>query len=439
MRPTILVVDDDPAILFSISGFFKKTNYKVHTAPNLKEGREIIKKDFIDAIVLDMQLPDGNGIQWIPLLRKKYPALAIIMITGAGDIPLAVEAMQKGADHFLTKPLNLTELEIFLKKSLELSNLRKNTINEKRLKKNISPFWGETDVMRHVRKLANIAAGSDSPVLLMGETGTGKGVLAHWIHEHSQQSQSSFVEINCTSLKGELLASELFGHKKGAFTSAVEDKQGLIEVAHGGTLFLDEIGDLDLEIQTQLLKVIEEKQFRRLGDIETRKSNFRLLCATNRDLVQEVEEKHFRQDLFYRINVFPIEIPPLRERQKDIESLVSYFLSQLGSNNKKISQSLKKILDKYNWPGNIREMRNVLERAHLLSNGEELKYEHFPGLDLFLSHNIKPTDIYNLEYMEARHISEILNQCGQDTQNAARMLGISRASLYRKIQKYQLK
>jgi DNA-binding NtrC family response regulator len=439
MRPVVYIVDDDPAILFSISGYLSNLKFRTETAPNLREAKKLMAAGTADAVILDMQLPDGNGIEWIPELRKRFPSLAIIMITGAGDIPLAVKAMQKGADTFLTKPIDLNELEVFLDKSLELNSLRRSSLNEKRLQKTIAPFWGETGTMSHVKKLVNIAAGSDSPILLLGETGTGKGVLAHWIHDHSRQNNAAFVEINCTSLKGELLSSELFGHRKGAFTSAVDDKQGLIEVAHRGTLFLDEIGDLDMEIQTQLLKVIEEKQFRRLGDVEIRKSDFRLLCATNRDLVRDVEDKKFRQDLFYRINVFPIEIPPVRERREDIEPLILHLLKQHGREMKSLGPALKRLIGKYSWPGNIREMRNILERAVLLAGDQDLAPEHFPGLR---SNGFKEPEGFSaaqLESVEANHIRKILGECSEDTEHAARVLGISRASLYRKIQKYQLK
>ena len=439
MRPVVLIVDDDPAILFSISGYLSNMKFRTETAPNLKEAKKLMADNMADAIILDMQLPDGNGIVWIPELRKRFPSLAIIMITGAGDIPMAVEAMQKGADNFLTKPVDLNELEVFLDKSLELNSLRRNSLNEKRLQKTVSPFWGETGSMNHVKKLVNIAAGSDSPILLLGETGTGKGVLAQWIHNQSRQSKAAFVEINCTCLKGELLSSELFGHRKGAFTSAIDDKQGLVEVAHGGTLFLDEIGDLDMETQTQLLKVIEEKRFRRLGDVEVRKSDFRLLCATNRDLVKDVEDKKFRQDLFYRINVFPVEIPPVRDRKEDIEPLIMYLLKQHGRDTKSLSPSLKRLLGKYSWPGNIREMRNVLERAILLAGDTDLAPEHFPGIH---SNGFKTPEfsvVSRLEHVEADHIRKIMGECSDDTERAANVLGISRASLYRKIQKYQLK
>jgi DNA-binding NtrC family response regulator len=439
MRPVVTIVDDDPSILFSISGYLNNLKFRTETAPNLKEAKKLMAAGTADAVILDMQLPDGNGIEWIPELRKRFPSLAIIMITGAGDIPMAVEAMQKGADTFLTKPIDLNELEVFLDKSLELNSLRRSSLNEKRLQKTISPFWGETGAMNHVKKLVDIAAGSNSPILLLGETGTGKGVLAHWIHNHSRQSNAAFVEINCTSLKGELLSSELFGHRKGAFTSAVDDKQGLIEVAHRGTLFLDEIGDLDFEIQTQLLKVIEEKQFRRLGDVETRKSDFRLLCATNRDLVKDVEDKKFRQDLFYRINVFPVEIPPVRERREDIEPMILYLLKQQGREMKSLRPALLRLLGKYSWPGNIREMRNVLERALLLAGDQDLVPEHFPGI---YSNGFKPPETVaaaQLESVEANHIRKILGACSDDTERAAKILGISRASLYRKIQKHQLK
>ncbi|MBN1780579.1 sigma-54-dependent Fis family transcriptional regulator [bacterium] len=438
MKQTILVVDDEPSILFSISNYLNHKGYLTFTAPTIGEAQKTVMSDTVDAVILDMHLPDGNGIDWIPFLRSRFPALAIIVITGEGDVPLAVKAMQNGADHFTTKPVKLNDLTIFLNKSLEIRSLRRTAISSRRLKKIVQPYWGEGQDMQKVRKLVNIACGSEVPVLLMGETGTGKGVLANWIHEQSQRKQDSFVEINCTSLRGELLVSELFGHRKGAFTSAIEDKPGLIEVAGGGTLFLDEIGDMDLEIQTQFLKVLEEKQFRHLGDTKTIKSDFRLICATNRDLALEVKQGSFRQDLFYRIHVFPIQLPPLRNRKEDITLIASEVLSQMGYQDVVLSKEVTRTFQSYTWPGNIRELRNVLERAVLLTEDNELLPEHLFGLSTAVPESADNQNSLNLADMESGHIQKVLLLTGRDTQKAAGLLGISRASLYRKMNKYKL-
>lgn len=433
-RPRILLVDDDPGTLFGFTRYLQHVGYAVETASTLGEGKEKIQKAHFDVILLDLKLPDGNGIDWIPEIRENTPEVALVVITAHGDIPLAVEAMRKGADHFLTKPVNMPELEVFLRKSLELGSLRRVTLTTQRLKTSFSPYFGESKAMQKVLELAKVAIESDSPVLLVGETGTGKGVLARWIHEHSARARNQFVEINCTSLKGDLLASELFGHAKGAFTSAVSDKQGLIEVADQGTLFLDEIGDMDLPIQAQFLKVIEEKQFRRLGEIKVRRSDFRLICASNKLLLEEVEKGHFRKDLFYRINVFPIALPPLRERLEDLEGLIRYFLKLQGRESIEISSEVIEYLKKYSWPGNVRELRNVLERALLLAKQSPLHMEHFPGLGpQIISEKV------DLDLVEAQYVQSVVAKFNGDTKKAAEALGISRATLYRKLSKLQSK
>jgi DNA-binding NtrC family response regulator len=442
MKPRILLVDDEPAIQFGFSKYLSRIGYELQTVSTLAEAREKIQTDRYDAILLDMKLPDGNGLDWIKEIRPSSQDVAIVLITGHGDIPLAVEAMRSGADHFLTKPVNMAELEVFLHKSLELGALRRENLSSKRLKKTVQPYFGESPIMKKIFEMASLGAESESPILLWGETGTGKGVLARWIHDRSARSRAQFVEINCTSLKGELLVSELFGHAKGAFTSAVNDKQGLVEVADQGTIFLDEIGDMDLAVQAQFMKVIEEKQFRRLGEVKMRRSEFRLICATNRNLLDETEKGRFRKDLFFRINVFPIRLPPLRERMQDLSGLIGYFLNLFGKTQMEIQPDVLTFLQEYSWPGNIRELRNVLERAMLLSRGGQIRPEHFPGLEtgsiaeesIDVGFGSSETD---LDKVEELHVKSVLNRFGGDTKKASDALGISRAALYRKLEKYR--
>ena len=433
MNPRILLVDDEPATQFGYSKYLTKAGYALKTVSTLAEAREEIVSRKFDAILLDMNLPDGNGMDWIKDVRRDYPDIAVIVITGHGDVPLAVEAMRRGADHFLTKPVNLAELDVFLKKSLELGNLRKNQLTTQRLKKKFEPFFGQSHSIQKIVELATLASESDSTVLLQGETGTGKGVLARWIHERSRQCCAPFVEINCTSLKGELLASELFGHTKGAFTSAVKDKQGLIEVADGGTLFLDEISDMDAAVQAQFLKVIEEKEYRRLGEVKVRRSEFRLICATNRNLMEEIKEGRFRQDLLYRINVFPIPLPPLQNRMDDFNGLLHYLLNSLGSPDVEISLEAMKLLSAYTWPGNVREVKNVLERALLLARGSPITPDHLPGLESIVGFAESSGSIMNMGKLEEIHIQSVMKQFNGDTRKAAKALGMSRTTLYRRL------
>lgn len=436
MKASILLVDDEPAIHFGFSEYLSAKGYSVQGARSLAEAREAVVACRFDAVLLDLKLPDGSGIDWIDDLRKGCPDVAIVVITGHGDIPLAVEAMRRGADNFLTKPVDMADLDVFLRKSLELEKLRRGQAIQQRLNAKDEPYFGESPAIQKALELAQLAAEGEPAVLLQGDTGTGKGVLAKWIHEHSSRASGPFVEVNCSSLRGELLASELFGHSKGAFTSAVEDKQGLVEVADGGTLFLDEIADMDLAVQAQFLKVIEEKRFRRLGEVRERASDFRLICATNRDLRTEANDDRFRRDLYFRINVFAIALPPLRERREDIPGLVAHLIRTFNAGDVTVSDNGMALLMDYPWPGNVRELRNVLERAAILARGEPLGPDHLPGLDIVDAEQVEGSDGLGLAAREAAHIKSVVDQFGGDTKKAAEALGISRAALYRKLRKF---
>ena len=436
MKSTILLVDDEPATQFGFCRYLNKAGYEIRAVTTLAEAREAISSKPYDVVILDMQLPDGNGIDWIGELRRSHPDSAVVVITAYGDIPIAVEAMKRGADQFLTKPVDMSELEIFLHKGLELKTLRHGSAVRRRLarKENV-PFWGESAPVKKLMVLAETAAKNDSVIMIHGETGTGKGVLARWIHEHSARSATPFVDVNCSSLKGELLASELFGHARGAFTSAVEEKQGLVEIADGATLFLDEIGDMDIVVQAQFLKVIEEKQFRRVGEVKTRTSEFRLICATHHDLDQQIREGKFRKDLFFRINVFPIEMPALREMREDIPALALHLLHGHASHEVAVPAEVMDMLVAYPWPGNVRELKNVLERALLLSGGAGLSPKHFPGLAYAASVPQDAANPLSMASVEEKQIRAALEKFDGNTSKAAEVLGISRATIYRKMKK----
>jgi len=283
-----------------------------------------------------------------------------------------------------------------------------------------------------------MAAASESPILIQGETGSGKGVLAAWIHENGPRADKAFVDINCAMLQGEMLASELFGHARGAFTGAVDQKQGLLEVADEGTVFLDEIGETDPTIQGQLLKVLETKTFRRLGEVRDRQSDFRLICATNKDLQTHVSKGKFRDDLYYRVTVFTIHIPPLRERLEDLPALIEHILKSQSPRKVEISAQAMDILSDYAWPGNVRELKNVLERAVMVSQGEAVTSEHLP-FHLRPSVEVKRSESLDDEIinMEASHLRELINRCKGNVTKAAKVLGVSRSTLYRRL--WQLK
>ena len=437
MKPSVLLIDDEPSVIFGYRKFLEKAGYETSEAGTIADGRAKVEARRYDAVLLDMKLPDGNGVDFIPDIRALYPDIAIVIITGAGDVPAAVDALKKGADNFLTKPVDMGELDVFLRKSIEVSGLRRGDMARKRLEKKRQPFFGKSPEAVSLLEYAQLAADNDSTVLIYGETGVGKGVLARWIHERSDRSGKPFVEVNCSSLRGDLLSSELFGHAKGSFTSAVSDREGLVEVADRGTLFLDEIGDMDMAVQAQFLKVIEEKSYRRVGETNVRHSNFRLICATNRDLQKEAEEGVFRKDLFFRINVLPLFISPLARGASDIPGLVAYFFEDMGLEAGSLDPSVMQVLTSYPWPGNIREMKNVLERAVLLARGEPLLLEHLPGISP--APGTAPTassgGVKSLHDVEEEYIASVIKQCGGDMHRASDLLGVSRATLYRKMKR----
>jgi len=432
MKRNILVIDDDEHICTLMVRFLTESGFDVQTATTVSAAREKLTASTFDAVLIDQILPDGRGLDLVGEIRASYPDMAIVVITGAGDVPLAVEAMRLGADNFLTKPLQFSELRVFLQKSLDVSSLRRLVKTRGMLEKKVQINFGTSKAMARVMEMSRLAAESDYPVLISGETGVGKGVLARWVHENSSRKAGAFVEVGCPSFRGELLSSELYGHARGSFTSAVQDQPGLLDAADRGTLFLDEIGEMDLPVQAQFLKVIEDRTYRRLGEVRVRKSDFRLICATNKDLSQEAAAGRFRKDLLFRLQALPIVIPPLRERREDIPALVNHFLAVCNYRYRDISPDVRDFLTAYTWPGNIRELRYIIERAVLLAQSSELQLDHFSGIeaDVPARGSAVPDS--------AGAIRDVLVQCGNDVSSAAKMLGISRATLYRRIKKMNI-
>jgi DNA-binding NtrC family response regulator len=427
--PRLFIVEDDTTVQYGYKQYFAKIKYETTFADTLKKAKDIIGAEHYDAILLDMKLPDGDSIDWIPELKVSHPHTPIIIITGINDIAVAVKAIKLGAENFLTKPVLLENLKEILENCISHEAIEKTDINPQRQKYTSGPYFGENKATAQILQQAHIAASGDAVVLLTGETGTGKGVIARWIHENSKRKDKAFVEVNCSGLKGDLLSSELFGHTRGAFTSAVADKQGLIEVADGGTLFFDEIGDMSMEVQAQLLKTIEEKSFRRIGETSLRKSNFRLICATNRDLKNEI--KNFRRDLYYRISTYPMHLPPLRQRKDELVGLTEYFLTNFGYTLFPLDSEVIRIISTYPWPGNSRELKNVLERALMISQGKNISPIHFPDL----SAELIQKESQKLENVEDAHILEVLEMFNGDKRKTCLALGISLSSLYRRLSK----
>jgi DNA-binding NtrC family response regulator len=430
MKPSILILDDEAAVRTSFSFYLARKGFAVAEAGTLAEARQAMMSQSVDGLLLDVNLPDGNGLDWIREVREARPGTAIVVMTGIGDIPMAVQAMRDGADHFITKPVNMADLEVFLRRSLELGGLRRDRRAVQRLARKASPFFGACPAARSLEQQARLALQHDAPVLLQGETGTGKGVLARFIHEHGARDGMPFVEISCAGLPRDLLASELFGHTRGAFTSAVAEKEGLLDVADGGTLFLDEIGELDAPMQSQFLTVLEGKRYRRLGETRERRSEFRLICATSRVLTDEVASGRFRPDLYYRINVLPITVPPLRDRAGDMAGLVGHLLGALGVGEADVAPDVLAFLQAYPWPGNVRELSHALERALMLAGGGRLERSHFAWLESIPRPRpaAAPPDERDLARFE-----QVVRDHGGDVESAARALGLSRATLYRRL------
>jgi len=389
-------------------------------------------------------MPDGTALDLLPRLREIDSGIPLLVLTAHGSIDLAVRAIKEGAEQFLTKPLELPTLLVILQRLLQKQrNHHKQLASKNRqVRQAIDPFIGTSSAIRALRDQAKKILSTESPVLILGETGTGKGVLARWLHDNSPRAEEAFVDLNCAGLSRELLETELFGHEKGAFTSATASKQGLFEVAHRGTIFLDEVGDVDLQIQPKLLKVLEDKRFRRVGDVRDRQVDVRLIAATHQDMGQLVRERRFRDDLYFRISTIPLSFPALRERVEDIPTMAQYLLDKvsadLGRGELRLDENSIQALKAYSWPGNIRELRNVIERAVLLSDQKTITINdlHFDGHTQvgspFLDSRL------TLLELEKQHIERVLMEERGRVEKAAKRLGIPRSSLYQKIKKHQI-
>ncbi len=443
-RQRVLIVDDEPGVRFGIRDFLGGRGFDVREAGSCKEAEEAFRSSPPDVAVVDYSLPDGNALELLPRLKESEPAVPVVILTAHGSVDLAVRAIKEGAEQFLTKPVQLEALAVILERLAENQrNRQQQMARRSRLARDFrDPFLGESAAIRALAAAAGKVASSDSPVLIQGETGSGKGVLALWLHENGPRSEEPFVDLNCAGLSREFLETELFGHEKGAFTGATAAKPGLLEVANRGTVFLDEIGDVDLQVQPKLLKVLEEKQFRRLGDVRDRRVDIRLLTATHQNLGELVREKKFRGDLYFRISTIPLTVPPLRERPEDIPILAGHILETLaprsGHARVAISEDAGEALASYSWPGNIRELRNVLERAVLLSGGSvltrrDLRFEPAEPK----AEAVADPDGLNRTLLEVEraHIERVLRAEGGRVQAAAKRLGIPRSSLYQKIKK----
>src|SRR5882724_7451739 len=443
-RNRILIVDDEPNVRFGIRDFLEIHGYEIEEAESCQDAQHLFRTSRPDIVIADYMLADGTALDLLPRLKEIDSEIPLLVLTAHGSIDLAVRAIKEGAEQFLTKPIELPTLQVILQRLLEKQrNHHKQLASKSRqVRQAIDPFIGTSPAIRALAEQARRILSTESPVLILGETGSGKGVLARWLHENSPRAEEAFVDHNCAGLSRELLETELFGHEKGAFTSATSSKQGLFEVAHRGTIFLDEIGDVDLQIQPKLLKVLEDKRFRRVGDVRDRQVDVRLIAATHQDIGQFVREKKFRDDLYFRISTIPLSFPPLRERIEDIPVMATYLLNKLsadlGRGEIHLNDDCMKALQAYSWPGNVRELRNVIERAVLLSEQKNigLKDLHFDG-HAQLGASLIDSRLTLLE-LEKQHIERVLNEERGRVEKAAKRLGIPRSSLYQKLKKHQI-
>jgi DNA-binding NtrC family response regulator len=422
--------------------YLRRAGFTVLDAATLAEARRLQQKQAPDLTIVDYQLPDGTAFDLLTSARERDASEAVIVLTGLGTIDLAVRAIKLGAEHFLTKPVDLESLEVLVRRTLDLQRERRQrAVAAVATSETPDPFLGTSAVIKSLAELATAALESEVPVLILGETGAGKGILARWLHEHGTRKSEPFVDLNCAGLSRELAESELFGHQRGAFTGAVNNKPGLIEVAHKGTLFLDELGDLELAVQPKLLTALEQGSFRRLGETTPRAADVRLIAATSRNLAVMVKEGRFREDLLFRINTLTLEIPALRRRPMDVKPLAEAVLNELcrrrGRVPPELSAEVVDVLTRYSWPGNVRELRNVLERALLFCKSDVLDRGA-----LRFDRSLEPdTDAepQTLDDAERRHIVNVLKQTGGKVEDAAKVLALSRSSLYAKLKKYGIR
>ncbi len=458
---SILVVDDAPDIRAGMAEILKSAGFHVETASDGQEAIEKLDKRFFDVVLTDLAMPRRDGMDVLHFLNKNSPETVCIIITGYGTIKGAVDAMRKGAFDYLTKPVKAEEVIVVIQKALDVRQLKRENLSLKQELKHIYGFdriVGKSEAMQRVFQLVEKVANTDSTVLITGESGTGKELIAHAIHFASERKDRPFVPVNCAAIPEELLESELFGHEKGAFTHAIKTRIGRFELADKGTIFLDEIGEMSPALQVKLLRVLQERKFERVGGVKTIQVDIRILAATNVDLDEAVKQGRFREDLYYRLNVIPIHIPPLRERRSDIPLLVNHFLEKFCSNKricvKGITEDAIQALTAYDWPGNVRELENIIERMVILANGPMINMDDLPerisrvgkkGLVTMVDLNttpILPEEGFSLssavEQFEKALILQALDRTGWVKNRAAKLLKMNRTTLIEKMKKQKL-
>jgi len=441
------MVDDDKRFLEVYSEILETKGYKTTTATSGEQALELIKKHYFNIVIIDVLMPRMNGIELLERIKQKYPSIIVLILTGEGSIPGAVEAMEKGALTYMLKPVDTTELIHNIKRAEQIYILQAENISLKeKLSSKNKDLIGKSDCIEEIKKQIEIVSVSDSTVLITGESGTGKEIIANMLHNKSNRSKGAFIAVNCGALPDNLLESELFGYEKGAFTGAIERKIGRFELSNGGTIFLDEIGDTSPDLQKKLLRIIQEKRFERLGGADTIYSDFRLICATNKELPQEIAKGNFREDLYYRINIIPIHIDPVRKRREDIIILFKYFYNEFCKEINKpasyITEEGEKALIGHEWRGNVREIKNLAERLAVFSDGSHITCEKI-NLNITghnqVKENLPETDYKTAEKrFQLEYISKHLEKNEWNISRTAKKIGISRKTLYSKIKELNI-
>ncbi|MGH0054150.1 MAG: sigma-54-dependent transcriptional regulator [Sphaerochaetaceae bacterium] len=450
MKRSILICDDEKNIRSGLSLAMEIEGFETLEAEDGKVAWNLINKKSVDLVITDLRMPNMSGEELLKKINSAYPRMPVIVLTGHGTIETAVEAMRSGAIDFFTKPVDLDRLTLVVKKSLSNTDLYaaherlKEEVAQLKARNRYDRIIGKSQKMVDLMDTVSQVAPTKASVLITGESGVGKELVADAIHELSNRSKGPLVKVHCAALSAGLLESELFGHEKGSFTGAVKEKRGRFELADGGTIFLDEIGEIDSATQVKLLRVLQEKQFERVGGEKPITVDVRIVCATNRDLLKEIEQGNFREDLYYRLNVVHLEVPPLRERKDDIPLLMTSFLTLFSNENNRtiegFSAQAKRALLSYDWPGNIRELRNCIESAVVLARGSVIELDDLPP-SVTKSENSQNLSLdvgVTLAEAEKQLIISTLAKCGGNKTKAAEVLGIGRKTLHRKVQEYQI-
>ncbi len=455
----ILIIDDERPVIMTLEALLKRHGYQVDTAPTASQGLKLLKSKSPSLVLLDLQLPDADGLEMLDRIKNELPDIQVIILTAHDSLHNAIESIKRGAYHFISKPYAPEELLSLVEKALEKQSLVQETEElrekaqqlEKRLEiaeTRLTPIF-KSKVMQEIEELINAMAPSDANVLIVGESGVGKEVIANVIHARSRRAGKAMVKLNCAAFPQTMIEGELFGYVKGAFTGAMNDFPGMIGAAAGGTLFLDEISDMPADLQTRFLRVLQEREYRPLGSTRTMKADFRLIASTNRPIAQALSENRLRSDLYYRLNTFQIEVPPLRERRQDIPPLIALFLKQfaqqLGKPEPDIApDAFQKLLD-YSWPGNVRELQNAIEYAVVLTRRDLIGAKELPTevqLPTVLQQTERGapprTGVQSLDDVERNTILQALAQCHGNKKKAAELLGIQRPTLYNKMKRYAI-